>query len=302
MTENLDQQIHAFLQGSAALLAQRTVQAYRADLQQWSLFFREQGIEQLASVNVRHLRHFLLRERQRGIGVRSLRRRFAALRAFYRWLRHSDPSMEDPSIGMPLPKLEQHFPDCLGVDQARELLEQARSQVDSFLALRNQAILELLYSSALRVSELAQLEQKDMDTRSGLVRVLGKGSKERIVPVGRYALAALTAYLPLRAQRVKDTNVLFISHRGTPLGVRGIQYLVDKAGRERLGQRLHPHTLRHSAASHLLQSSGDLRSLQEFLGHAQIDTTAIYTHLDFQHLAQVYDQSHPRARSPEKKT
>lgn len=297
MPSEIDLQIEAFLQSAPTRLAARSVVAYREDLQLWQAFFTAEKISSLTDVQAPQLRHFLLRERQRGVSVRSLRRRFAALRAWFRWLRQQDPQITDPSRGLPMPKGEQHFPDWLGIDVAQKLLDTQPDAGDDWLQLRDQAILELLYSSALRVSELVQLQRHDLHLEAGLLRVLGKGQKQRIVPVGRMAREALQRYLARRPESTE--TALFLNRLGRPLGVRGVQYLVDKAGRERLGQRLHPHSLRHSAASHLLQSSGDLRAVQEFLGHAQIDTTAIYTHLDYQHLAQVYDQAHPHAKHKE---
>ncbi|WP_312263082.1 tyrosine recombinase XerC [Candidatus Igneacidithiobacillus taiwanensis] len=295
MPSGVDTAITDFLAEASARLAPASLRAYKQDLQLWQRFFAAENILSPAAVRAQHLRLFLIRERQRGVAVPSLRRRFAALRAWYRWLRRQDPQLVDPSRGLPMPRSERHFPDWLGVDSAQELLDQPVGNEP--LALRDQAILELLYSSALRVSELVQLRLGDLDLAAGLVRVQGKGSKQRIVPVGRMAKAALRRYLAQRPQGAE--TALFLNRQGRPLGVRGVQYLVDKAGRQRLGQHLHPHSLRHSAASHLLQSSGDLRAVQEFLGHAQIDTTAIYTHIDYQHLAQVYDRAHPRAKMKE---
>ncbi|MDD3760851.1 MAG: tyrosine recombinase XerC [Acidithiobacillus sp.] len=297
MPSEIDLQIEAFLQSAPTCLAARSVVAYREDLQLWQAFFTAEKISSLTDIQAPQLRHFLLREHQRGVSVRSLRRRFAALRAWFRWLRQQDPQIVDPSRGLPMPKGEQHFPDWLGIDVAQKLLDTQADAGNDWLQLRDQAILELLYSSALRVSELVQLQRHDLHLEAGLLRVLGKGQKQRIVPVGRMARGALQRYLARRPESTE--TALFLNRLGRPLGVRGVQYLVDKAGRERLGQRLHPHSLRHSAASHLLQSSGDLRAVQEFLGHAQIDTTAIYTHLDYQHLAQVYDQAHPHAKHKE---
>ncbi|OYV82307.1 MAG: integrase, partial [Acidithiobacillus ferrivorans] len=222
------------------------------------------------------------------------------IRALYRHLQHDAPELRNPVQGLAMPRAEQRLPDWLTVDQARVLMQPtpgaAEDQKD-FIRLRDQLILELLYSSALRVSELAGLNLGDLDYHGGTVRVLGKGHKERIVPVGQPAWAALRAYLALRpAMSAGEETALFINQRGRRLSVRSIQIRVKKLGETRLGQALHPHTLRHSAASHLLQSSGDLRAVQEFLGHAGIGTTAIYTHMDYQQLAQVYDQAHPRSR------
>ncbi len=294
--------IDAFLAILPGRVARASARAYAEDLRRWKAFLLQQGRLQIEEVDPACVRHFLVQERSRGVAVSSLRRRFAALRALYRWLRHDHPGLSDPSRGMPMPRADQYLPDWLTVDQARQLMEPppgepyGETEPSRFRERRDQAILELLYSSALRVSELAGTDLDGLDRKEGLLRVLGKGSRQRIVPVGQAALEAISAYLPLRACCLRDgETALFIGQQGKRLGVRSIQLLVEKAGSTRLSRHLHPHTLRHSAASHLLQSSGDLRAVQEFLGHAHIDTTAIYTHLDYQHLAQVYDRSHPRA-------
>lgn len=167
---------------------------------------------------------------------------------------------------------------------------------DDFIARRDQALLELFYSSGLRLSELVGLDLEWLDLKEGLVRVRGKGNKVRELPVGKAARQALEAWLPLRAQAAPEDGAVFIGRSGKRLTPRAIQLRVRQAGVRELGQHLHPHMLRHSFASHLLESSGDLRAVQELLGHADIATTQIYTHLDFQHLASVYDRAHPRAK------
>jgi integrase/recombinase XerC len=167
---------------------------------------------------------------------------------------------------------------------------------DDFMARRDQAILELFYSSGLRLSELTGLNLDQLDLADGMVQVLGKGSKTRLLPIGRKAREALELWLPLRALANPVDDAVFISQQGRRLGPRTIQLRVKAAGERELGQNLHPHMLRHSFASHLLESSQDLRAVQELLGHSDIKTTQIYTHLDFQHLATVYDSAHPRAK------
>ncbi|MHB8114885.1 MAG: tyrosine recombinase XerC [Acidithiobacillus ferrivorans] len=277
-----------------------TINAYGHDLFAWSRFSQQRGQTEIAQIDRSSLRAYLMAERSRGVAIRSLRRHFAAIRALYRHLQHDAPELRNPVQGLAMPRAEQRLPDWLTVDQARVLMQPtpgATEDQKDFIRLRDQLILELLYSSALRVSELAGLNVGDLDYHGGTVRVLGKGHKERIVPVGQPAWAALRAYLALRPTVSAGEEIaLFINQRGQRLSVRSIQIRVKKLGAARLGQPLHPHTLRHSAASHLLQSSGDLRAVQEYLGHAGIGTTAIYTHMDYQQLAQVYDQAHPRSR------
>ncbi|HUX18826.1 MAG TPA: tyrosine recombinase XerC [Acidithiobacillus sp.] len=282
-----------------------TISAYGHDLLAWSRFSQQRGQTEIAQIDRSSLRAYLMAERSRGVAIRSLRRHFAALRALYRHLQHDAPELRNPVQGLAMPRAEQRLPDWLTVDQAHRLMQpaatpEAAEAAQDFTSLRDQLILELLYSSALRVSELAGLNLGDLDHHGGTVRVLGKGRKERIVPVGQPAWAALRAYLALRP--AGEEMALFVNPRGQRLGVRSIQMRVKKLGEARLGQPLHPHTLRHSAASHLLQSSGDLRAVQEYLGHAGIGTTAIYTHMDYQQLAQVYDQAHPRSRRGDQST
>jgi integrase/recombinase XerC len=291
------QLIETLRQGGRASPA--TISAYGHDLFAWSRFSQQRGQTEIAQIDRSSLRAYLMAERSRGVAIRSLRRHFAAIRALYRHLQHDAPELRNPVQGLAMPRAEQRLPDWLTVDQARVLMQPTGAAEDQkdFIRLRDQLILELLYSSALRVSELAGLNVGDLDYHGGTVRVLGKGRKERIVPVGQPAWAALRAYLALRqAVSAGEEIALFINQRGQRLSVRSIQIRVKKLGAARLGQPLHPHTLRHSAASHLLQSSGDLRAVQEYLGHAGIGTTAIYTHMDYQQLAQVYDQAHPRSR------
>ncbi|OYV81683.1 MAG: integrase [Acidithiobacillus ferrivorans] len=275
-----------------------TLAAYGDDLGRFAAFLQNHGIDGLEQVDRAVLRAFIMSERARGVGVRSLRRRFAALRALYRHGQRQTPQLPNPALDFPIPKEEHPLPDWLTVDQAQALML-AGSAPDSFLLRRDQAILELLYSSALRVSELVGLGLDDLDRREGSVRVTGKGQKVRLVPVGKPALLALDRYLELRRGLAQEgETAVFINRSGRRMSVRSVQDRVERAGRTRLGQHLHPHTLRHSAASHFLQSAGDLRAVQEYLGHAGIGTTAIYTHLDYQQLAKVYDENHPRAKQP----
>jgi integrase/recombinase XerC len=204
---------------------------------------------------------------------------------------------QNPIAGVSGPKTARLLPKTLSVDQAGLLVAVATDDQDP-VKLRDSAMLELLYSSGLRVAELAALDLPEIDLSEGTVRVTGKGDKQRDVPVGRHACEALGCWLPARARYAKpDVQALFINRFGRRLSIRGIQQRVRYWGlRQGLAMPVHPHMLRHSFASHLLESSSDLRAVQELLGHADISTTQIYTHLDFQHLAKVYDQAHPRAR------
>lgn len=232
----------------------------------------------------------------RGLSGRSLARTLSAWRAFYRFLIERDRSVtEDPCAGIKAPKSPRRLPSALSPDEAARLVT---IEGNDPLSLRDRALFELAYSSGLRLSELAQLDVPGCDLASGEVRVLGKGSKERIVPVGAAAREALTTWLAVRAAIVApDEQSMFVGRHGRRLSPRAIQQrLGEWAIRQGLSRHVHPHMLRHSFASHVLQSSGDLRAVQEMLGHASIASTQVYTHLDFQALAKVYDAAHPRAK------
>jgi integrase/recombinase XerC len=232
----------------------------------------------------------------RGLTGRSLARMLSAWRAFFRFLRAtgSMPS-DDPTAGLKPPKSVRRLPTALSPDEAARLVTITG---DDSLAVRDRALFELAYSSGLRLAELAGLDIGSIDLATGEVRVLGKGSKERIVPVGAAARSACEQWLKLRSGWVAPgSTAMFVGRQGRRLGARAIELrLAGWAIKQGLTQHVHPHMLRHSFASHVLQSSGDLRAVQEMLGHASIASTQVYTHLDFQALAKVYDAAHPRAR------
>ncbi|RMQ49073.1 Tyrosine recombinase XerC [Pseudomonas cichorii] len=271
-----------------------TLDAYRRDLNTVLEYSRKAQISSWVDLDIQHLRSFIARQHQKGQSSRSLARMLSAVRGFYKYLCREGLCEHDPANGLAPPKGERRLPKTLDTDRTAQLLDGAIE--DDFLAHRDQAILELLYSSGLRLSELTSLNLDQLDLRDGLVQVLGKGSKTRVLPVGSKARQALESWLPLRALANPPDDAVFVSQQGRRLGPRAIQKRVKIAGERELGQNLHPHMLRHSFASHLLESSQDLRAVQELLGHADIKTTQIYTHLDFQHLASVYDSAHPRAR------
>ncbi len=242
------------------------------------------------------LRRFLATLHGRGLSGRSLARMLSSWRAFYRFAVERDAGLtESPCAGLRAPKSVRRLPSVLSPEQAAALVAVPG---DDPLAVRDRALFELAYSSGLRLSELAGLDVDRIDVGSGEVRVWGKGAKERIVPVGAAAREALSAWLGVRAALPRpDPKALFVGRSGARIGVRAIQRrLADWAVRAGLPLHVHPHMLRHSFASHVLQSSGDLRAVQEMLGHASIASTQVYTHLDFQALAKVYDAAHPRAR------
>nr|WP_197976729.1 MULTISPECIES: tyrosine recombinase XerC [unclassified Pseudomonas] len=271
-----------------------TLDAYRRDLIKVVEFCEKEGLATWQALDIQLLRRLIARQHQQGQSSRSLARLLSAVRGLYRYLNREGLCSHDPANGLAPPKGERRLPKTLDTDRALQLLEGAVE--DDFLAHRDQAILELFYSSGLRLSELTSLDLGQLDLADGLVQVHGKGSKTRVLPVGRKARAALEQWLALRSMSNPIDDAVFVSQQGRRLGPRAIQVRVKAAGERELGQNLHPHMLRHSFASHLLESSHDLRAVQEMLGHADIATTQIYTHLDFQHLASVYDSAHPRAK------
>lgn len=243
-----------------------------------------------------HVRRFLSSLHGGGLSGRSLARMLSSWRGLYRYLAEEGRIGSDPCAGLRPPKSPKRLPSALSPDSASQLVA---LQGDDPLTIRDRAILELFYSSGLRLSELAGLTLERIEWQAGEVRVWGKGAKERIVPVGAAALAALDRWRTVRAnlRRPPATSTFFVTLAGAPLSVRAVQSrLKDWAVRQGLPQHVHPHMLRHSFASHVLQSSGDLRAVQEMLGHASIASTQVYTHLDFQYLAKAYDAAHPRAK------
>ena len=275
-------------------LSPRTLEAYRHDLLSLDQHRAARELPGWDRLDTQHLRHFIASQHQQGLAPRSLQRLLSAIRSFYRFLQREGRAQQNPALDLRAPKAARPLPRTLDADLAAQLLDSPGE--DDWLGRRDQAMLELFYSSGLRLSELAGLDIADLDLQQGEVRVTGKGNKTRVLPVGRMARRALQDWLSVRPASDQAAQPLFVSQRGSALTPRAIQLRLRRHGVERIGQHLHPHMLRHSFASHMLESSGDLRAVQELLGHADISTTQIYTHLDFQHLAQVYDQAHPRAK------
>ncbi|MCU0988448.1 MAG: tyrosine recombinase XerC [Xanthomonadales bacterium] len=273
-----------------------TISNYRRDLKR---LLALAGDARPGELQVQQIRRFVARLHAQGLSGRSLARMLSAWRGYFGWLGQHGAVSANPCDGVRPPKAPRRLPNALSVDEAAALLA-PEADDDPVLAARDVAMFELFYSSGLRLAELAALDCAALESLlvDGEVRVLGKRSKARIVPVGARARAALAAWQTLRGQLAgEDERALFVSRRGTRLSHRAIQ---DRLGRHALRaglpRHVHPHMLRHSFASHVLQSSGDLRAVQEMLGHASIASTQVYTHLDFQHLAKVYDAAHPRAK------
>ncbi len=282
-------------------LSSNTVNNYARDLAQLSTFCEREGLEQWAQLRVGQVRGYVAWRHRSGLSGRSLQRELSALRGFYDYLLREGEVDSNPGIGVPAPKSEKRLPKALDVDQANRLVALEGDENDPLL-LRDHAILELFYSSGLRLSELVGLDIPALDLRDAVVTVTGKGAKTRVLPVGRQAVAALQAWLRVRGSLAAEAEqALFVGRTGRRLSQRAVQARIDQWGkRQGLDRHVHPHMLRHSFASHILESSGDLRAVQELLGHADIATTQVYTHLDFQHLAKVYDQAHPRAHTRSK--
>lgn len=292
--EGLDTGLAAFL---AHLAIERqasphTREAYRRDLGALRDWMADRGLEHWPALDGAALRAFVADEHARGLAPASVQRRLSACRALLRWLLKHGVLATDPSAGLRGPKAPRKLPQVLDADEMGQLVAVPQEVP---LGLRDRAMLELFYSSGLRVSELCGLRRADLDLAAAEVRVLGKGRKTRVVPVGRFAREALAAWLA--AEPAPPAAPLFPGREGAPITPRAVQKRVRQlALRQGVWKRVHPHLLRHSFASHVLESSGDLRGVQELLGHANIATTQIYTHLDFQHLARVYDGAHPRAK------
>ncbi len=253
------------------------------------------GDTPLQQLQIHHLRRFISQLHARGLDGRSLARVLSGWRGFFRYLARDHGYTHNPCVGLRAPKAKKILPSALSPDEASRLMQLPG---DAALTVRDKAIFELFYSSGLRLSELTSLAPDDINFSDATVRVTGKGNKTRIVPVGSHALRAVQEWLKQHATMVKaGDNALFVNRSGRRLTPRAIQYRMKSwALKLGLNTELYPHMLRHSFASHVLQSSGDLRAVQEMLGHASISTTQVYTHLDFQYLAKVYDLAHPRAR------
>jgi integrase/recombinase XerC len=301
-------------------LSPHTDRNYARDLAALQKFCDREGVLEWSALDAQHVRRFAAYSHKGGLAPRSIQRRLSAIRSFFAFLlreaaaetartamarprtargagrRASARVTVNPAAEVRAPKSARRLPQTLDADQMARLLQLPPG--GDRLSARDRALMELLYSSGLRLAELVGLDVSSLDLKDGVVHVLGKGRKARIVPVGRMALRALRSWLPERAALARpDEHALFVGRNGVRLGPRAVQARVAFwARRQGLGVHVHPHLFRHSFASHLLESGGELRGVQELLGHADISTTQIYTHLDFQHLARIYDAAHPRAR------
>ncbi len=266
-----------------------TLNSYRRDLQHLA---QTLPVDSWLTLEPLQIRQYIAQRHRQGIGARSLQRCLASVRSFYRFLIGRGELENNPAKNIKPPKQSRSLPETLDIDQVTAIME---NTPDSALEIRDVAMFELFYSSGLRLSELAALDIADIDLHDRQLKVRrGKGGKERLLPVGRKAVEALERWLAKRF--VSTEPAVFISRQGHRLGQRSIQLRLDRWCRKTgIDPHVHPHMLRHSFASHLLESSQDIRAVQELLGHRNISTTQIYTHLDFQHLTKIYDQAHPRA-------
>lgn len=275
-------------------MSPHTSAAYRRDLGRLLEFCERHGISEWDALDNLQVRTFAASEHAGGLAPRSVQRRLSAVRTFYEFLLREGCCRLNPAHEVRAPKSKKRLPTTLDADQMGRLLD---FRGDDTLSTRDKAIMELFYSSGLRLSELVSLDLPAVDLKDRTVRVDGKGGKTRILPIGRFAVTALQKWLDERASLPESGGAVFIGRSGRRLTPRAVQLRVNTWARRRgLGVHMHPHMFRHSFATHLLESSSDLRGVQELLGHADISTTQIYTHLDFQHLAKVYDAAHPRAR------
>ena len=258
--------------------------------------FKLAGVTPLNELKNHQIRRFVAQLHGSGLGGKSLARMLSAWRGFYFYLIRDHQLKDNPCIGLRAPKSARNLPHALSPDEAVRMVELPTA--GDILAVRDKAMFELFYSSGLRLAELVSLDPVALDFADAAIRVIGKGAKTRIVPLGRYAISALQAWLALRGQLAKQgETALFVNRNGSRIGSRAVQLRMSGWGiKQGITSGVHPHLLRHSFASHVLQSSGDLRAVQEMLGHTSISTTQVYTHLDFQYLSKIYDAAHPRAK------
>ena len=272
-----------------------TIESYQRDLLQFIEFINAINVTDCCEVDSLHVRNFAGSRRRRGVSARSLQRSLSAIRGFFNFLQREQLIEYNPVANVRAPSIDKKLPKLLDVDEINRLLTEGPQNP---LKIRDHAMMELMYSSGLRLAELVGLNIESIDLSQAQLVVTGKGKKSRYLPIGKVACKAMQRWLDARPNIAAENEpAVFVNNRGMRLSHRAVQLRMAQLGREKgMDKHVHPHMLRHSFASHLLESSGDLRAVQEMLGHADISTTQVYTHLDFQHLAQVYDRSHPRAK------
>jgi integrase/recombinase XerD len=279
-------------------LAKNTLDAYRHDVEAFAMFLQERSVEGFKNATSKHISEFLKTLEQLGLSATSRARYLSTLRSFYKFLFASGAADQDITETIELPKTERHLPETLSIDDVGKMLEQPEKDEPS--GIRDRAMLETMYACGLRVSELCSLKQRDVLPDAEIVRIFGKGSKERIVPIGNSALQWIDTYQktvrPRFLKRTTADDILFLNQRGGAFSRMGVWKLVDKYARKaNLSVHVHPHLFRHSFATHLLEGGADLRAVQEMLGHSDISTTQIYTHIDREYIREVHRSFHPRA-------
>jgi len=274
-----------------------TLVSYQRDLEKLSENMKDLGLDDWGSIKEHDLRTFVNSERRRGLSPRSIQRLLSSCRSFFEYLMIEGQIKLSPAQNINSPKLSQLLPKAMDADLVQRLLD---FKPKGMLEVRDKAMAELLYSSGLRLSEVCKLDLQDLDVKERTCRVVGKGNKTRIVPVGRKAIQAIRDWFMYRLELIESkgtsTDAIFLNNKGIRISSRSVQLRLEKLCLQRGVPGINPHMLRHSFASHVLESSGDLRAVQEMLGHSDIGTTQIYTKLDFQHLSKVYDKAHPRAK------
>jgi integrase/recombinase XerC len=276
-----------------------TAKSYEFDLRKFNLFLSEQNVNDIKKIDKSIIKLFIGYLYKKNISPKSTHRHLSSLRRFFQYLIHEEQCIKDnPATYVKAPKIPKKLPKTLDTDQMAQMLN---FKTDDFFDMRDLCMLELTYGSGLRLAELASVKVNDVLGSDELLRVMGKGSKERLVPIGSKAKEAIEKWLKIRAAADLDNcEFLFITQKDKPLSHRSIQQRFAKWSQEKSSRHIHPHMLRHAFASHILESSSDLLAVQELLGHKDISSTQIYTHLDFQHLSKVYDQAHPRAKKHDK--
>ena len=292
-----DIQVYLSYLESVKQYSQHTLNGYKRDLQKLSKYLSDQEIDQWKLVKEHDLRTFVNSERRRGLSPRSIQRILSSCRTFFEFLLTEGQIKLSPAQNISSPKLAQLLPKAMDADLVQKLLD---FKAKGMIEVRDKALAELLYSSGLRLSEICKLNMEDLDTKERTCVVSGKGNKTRIVPVGKKAIQAIRDWFMYRSElkqsKATSTNAIFLNNKGNRISPRSIQLRLERLCLMRGLPGINPHMLRHSFASHVLESSGDLRAVQEMLGHSDIGTTQIYTKLDFQHLSKVYDKAHPRAK------
>jgi integrase/recombinase XerD len=283
-------------------LAGNSIEAYEHDIDRYSAFLESAGIKEFDAVEEEHISKFIRLLRETGLSPKSIARNISAVKGLHKFLIGEKKTQYDPTQNIELPKKGKHLPDVLSLEEINRILDAAdpAAETATKFVWRDRAILETLYATGMRVSELTGLTQSNILEEQQLVRVFGKGSKERLVPIGEFALKWINEYKrrlrSVLADGKRSNDAVFLNHRGGPISRVSVwQIVTDYTRRAGIKKEIHPHTFRHSFATHLLEGGADLRSVQEMLGHADITTTQIYTHIDREHLKQQHRQFHPRA-------